>query len=70
MRYTIDRFEGKYAVCEDETGGMINIPAERLPNVAKEGDKIIESNGIYAIDRIAGNKAKAVIEKLMDDIFE
>jgi hypothetical protein len=69
MRYTIDRFEGKYAVCESETGEMISIPAENLPKKAKEGDIIIESNGIYAIDRVTGNKAKAEIEKLMDDIF-
>ncbi len=70
MRYTIDRFEGKYAVCENETGEMINLPAEQLPEKAKEGDIIIESNGIYTVDCVASNKAKAEIEKLMDDVFE
>ncbi len=70
MRYTIDRFEGEYAVCENETGEMINIPTEQLPEKAKEGDIIIESNGIYTIDHDSSNKAKAEIEKLMDDVFE
>ena len=41
MYFTIDRFEGEFAVCENrETQEMVNIPKEKLPKGAKEGDII------------------------------
>lgn len=38
MKFTIDRFEGEYAVVELENMDMINIPKEILPEGTKEGD--------------------------------
>lgn len=40
MKYIIDRFEGNYAVCEDEQGSMHDIPKENIPKGAREGNKI------------------------------
>ena len=31
MKYIIDRFEGKWAVCEAEDGKMIDIEKSKLP---------------------------------------
>ena len=35
--FTIDRFEGEWAVLEDEQGRMFNIPNRWLPAEAREG---------------------------------
>lgn len=40
MKYTIDRFEGEYAVVELENKEFVNIPIKALPEEAKEGDII------------------------------
>lgn len=69
MNVVVDRFEGKYAVCEKEDKTMINIEKLELPNEVKEGDVLtIEATGISinlkeTIDR------KAKIKKLMKDIW-
>ena len=34
MRLVIDRFEGAYAVCEDENKNIVNILKARLPKDA------------------------------------
>lgn len=43
MKYTIDRFEGEYAVVELENKETVKIPVKALPEEAKEGDIIIVS---------------------------
>ena len=48
MKLIIDRFEGEFAVCENEEGKMINISRNKLPKEAKEGDVIIiEKEKVY-----------------------
>lgn len=44
--YTIDRFEGNFAVCEDrDTGEMVNFKRDDLPQNAREGSILKYSNG-------------------------
>lgn len=38
MKFTIDRFEGSFAVVELGNGDMIDIPKAIVPCEAKEGD--------------------------------
>lgn len=38
MKFTIDRFEGEYAVVELENMDIIDLPIKILPEGAKEGD--------------------------------
>jgi hypothetical protein len=70
MRYIIDRFEGQFAVCEDENQEMVNILTAKLPIGVKEGDILEESDGSYSILREESDKVKVEIGKLMDDLFE
>lgn len=70
MRYIIDRFEGRFAVCEDEKQEMVNIPVESLPADVKEGDVLAESNGSFYIIHEESEKIKADIKKLIEDVFE
>ena len=61
MTFTIDRFEGDYAVVETLDRIMYNIPKDLLPN-AKEGDMfdIVQRE----------NFRKENIRKLMDEVWK
>lgn len=40
-----------------------------LPKGVKDGDCIVEENGVYTIDVSETEKRKAEVDKLLDDIF-
>jgi hypothetical protein len=70
-RYIVDRFEGKYAVCEDEDGLMINMLKSTLPDTVKEGScLIIQEDGSVVIDESEYKRRSDDISKLMEDLFE
>ncbi len=48
MRLVIDRFEGSYAICEDDTKALHKVPKYRLPLACKVGDTLVlDSDGMY-----------------------
>lgn len=48
--FTLDRYEGDFAVCENRsTGEMIDIPRLKITPYAKDGDIIKLENNIYQI---------------------
>lgn len=60
--YTLDRFEGDFAVLEDRnTKKMIDVPSSKLPSNAREGDILNFSNGSYTIDH---EETKAVSDRI------
>ncbi|HHV98152.1 MAG TPA: DUF3006 domain-containing protein [Clostridiaceae bacterium] len=70
MKAIIDRFEGKYAVCESEDGRMFNFDRSKLPSEASEGDVIlIEGDNVF-IDVKATEERNKYIKRLMDDVWE
>lgn len=69
MKFIIDRLEGKYAVCTDENGNIINICKENLPENIEEGTTIIKENNLYYIDEKDTKKRKKRIQKLADDLW-
>lgn len=70
-RYTIDRFEEKFAVCEDrETGQMININRSELPEDVKEGSIIMLTEEGYRIDKDMQEETEDRIKQKMDDLWE
>lgn len=70
MRIIIDRFEGKYAVCQFEDGIMMNVPLPLLPKGAKEGDVVCIDNDSIMVDEESTQALKSEIKKLMDKLFE
>lgn len=57
---SIERFVDDIAVCSDENGDKLNIPREKLPKSAVEGDILTqEPNGGYSIDSDATAAAKS-----------
>lgn len=70
MRLIIDRFEGKFAICETEEKNIINIERSKFPCGVKEGDIIIHTSDGYKIDNNEADKRRERIKKLMDNLWE
>lgn len=69
--YIIDRFEGIYAVCEDENKDLINIPKYKLPLECKEGNYIYQDiAGMYQIQIQEEKVAEGRIREKMSRLFE
>lgn len=64
MKYTIDRFEGDFAVVELESKKYINIPREGIPKDAKEGDIIT-----VTVDKQATAKKQKEIDDAVKDMW-
>ena len=68
--YTVDRFEGNIAVCEDrDTKEMINIDKDDLPEEIKEGSILEYRNGKFYIDEQSQKEIEDRIKKKMDDLW-
>lgn len=69
--YSIDRFEGNFAVCENQTTGeFINIPRILIDNSSKPGDIIKKQNNKYITDIERTTKAKEEIKNLANSLFK
>lgn len=66
--YTIDRFEGRVAVMENETREFTEIPKSLLPENAQEGDKVAYQKGSYILVN-SDNERKRIRDK-MNRLFE
>lgn len=70
--YTIDRFEGDAAVCEDEEGNAHDIPRVLLPNGTGEGEVIRRlPDGTFCsapdLTKKKREAARRLFEKLLSD---
>jgi len=72
MRYlSIDRFDGNYAICEDDNKKMFAISLAEMPENAKEGSVIaIDSDGIITVDQKLTDDRRGKIKKLQDSVWE
>ncbi|ABX43903.1 DUF3006 domain-containing protein [Lachnoclostridium phytofermentans] len=70
MKYIIDRFEGTYAVCEDEMKNMVNIPKYKLPMEVKEGDSLIDDDGIIRINDKEADERRKKVNQMMSKLFK
>ncbi len=66
----IDRFEGSLAVCEKEDKSICNIDRNLLPDNAKEGDVLIETDGVYTIDKTDTDIRRKKVEELQNKLFQ
>jgi hypothetical protein len=70
MKVTIDRFESNFAVCEKADRTMIDIPKDKIPVEAKEGDILVIEGDSIKIDTAGTVKRKKSIDKLMNDLWK
>lgn len=76
----IDRFEGIYAICEEQTAGkakkkkdlhFFGIELTELPEGAKEGDVlVIGDDGVLKLDAAATKARREKIQKLQNSVWE
>jgi hypothetical protein len=70
MKYTIDRFEGNYAICELEDQSTVSVPKYQLPLGCKEGDCLIkDEDGMFQLDRDEKSVKEKRIRDKMNRIF-
>lgn len=74
MKFIIDRFEGKYAICELYTndpyeGYVRDIELSRIPAEAREGDILIVEHDIITIDEEETARREVEMKKLTDDLW-
>ena len=70
LKYSIDRIEEGFAVCEDENGKMTNIEISALPEDAREGDIISIENGEALILKDETEERRKRIQQKRKDIFK
>ena len=65
----IDRFEGDYAILEDNINHY-EIKRSELPMDCKEGDVIVSKDGIYTVDKVQTTLRREAIKKLQRSMWE
>lgn len=71
LSFSIDRFEGNFAVCENlQTHEMINIEKSLIPKNCKTGDIIVFADGKYILDENQTKKEKEEIKNLVNNLFK
>ncbi len=67
----IDRFEGVFAICEQEDKSFIKVPKYKLPPECKEGQCLItDRDGMYQLDLEETKKREQRITDKMNRLFE
>jgi hypothetical protein len=67
----IDRFEGEYAVCEEEDGRFRKIPKVLLPPGSREGDCLAPGrDGGWQTDRAATRERRERIRKKLEALYQ
>ena len=69
--FSIDRFEGEFAVCENrETGEFVNIPKSELPESCKPGSILKFENGKYILDIEETKKEQENVKNMVSNLFK
>lgn len=69
--YSIDRFSGEFAVCENQTTGeFVNIHKILIESSARPGDIIKKENDKFIIDIEKTKEAKEEIKALANSLFK
>lgn len=70
-KLSIDRFEGNYAICEDDERRMFAIELAELPKNAAEGDILaISDDGEITVDAEQTKRRREKIKKLQNSVWE
>ena len=66
----IDRFEGTYAICEDQEKKMFAISLNELPQGAKPGDVLqISGAGEFSVDQEETQRRRKKMAGLQSKLF-
>lgn len=66
----IDRLEGGFAVCVDESRRVLDIPRAGLPSEAREGDHLRrEPDGVWTVDAEATRQGREALRERMNRLW-
>lgn len=69
FRYILDRYEGNFAICENQsTGRMIKIPKSKVSPLAQDGDILKFKKNFYKIAFKETRIKKEKMKKLLDSL--
>ena len=66
---SVDRIEGKLAICEDDCRKRMEVNLSEIAGSPKEGDIIVQQNGIWMIDQEETQNRRARILELQKKLF-
>ena len=66
---TVDRIEGNFFVCYDESEKKYDIPTEKIKN-AKPGDVVVEENGKFSVSQELTGKFREQTDSLQKNLWE
>ena len=70
QEYTVDRFEGNIAVCENrKTKEILNVNKENLPQEAREGSILTYRNGKFSLDEEKTQEISKRIKEKMNNLW-
>ena len=69
MYFYIDRFEGDFAICEDENLKIVKIARKKIKSPANEGDILKFYNNFYIVDFDKTLEKKTKNYKIQEKIF-
>ena len=68
MYYAVDRFEGGWAILEDDEGNLHQVERQRIPDGARESDVLrLEGNG-YLLDPQETLRRKEAVRRLQEQL--
>lgn len=71
MYFIVDRFEGEFAVCEDqESGEQIDIAKSELSDDVHEGDVIFKSGEVFLTDSEKTKERKELIKRKFENLWK
>ena len=70
MKYTVDRIESGFVVCEDENGNLTDIELAILPEGVSEGDIIRITDGETVILKEETDERRRKIAEKRKAVFE
>lgn len=70
VKLIIDRFEGDYAVCEDENKNIVSVLKAKLPKYAEEGSALEITDGFITVDQKETACRKKIIKEKMDGLWD
>ncbi len=66
----VDRIENGFAVCETEEQMIISLPLSKCSGPVREGDVLVETDGVYRADPEQTEKLREEARTLSKDLFE
>lgn len=66
----LDRFEGSFAICEQDDSSFVTIPRFLLPTDCKEGDCFERQNDSYIFLKEETKRRKDTMNEKMRKLFE